>query len=158
MDRNKRVIIFLTACALFVIACIGLAIYITYEVNQSLMKIATKIRDTDEDRLLGKKKIEGTGNLYVKFYQTDEFDMATPLDYEVVNDKDSIVFSKTFLVGTHDKEENANFLYAKVYDSILYVSYIKPNKVWKVKDLKSGKSRENLFDILRSHDSTLIEM
>ena len=122
-----------------------------------LLMFLTSCSSNDE-RFLGKKKIEGTENLYIRFYQTDEFDMATPLDYEVVDHKDSVVIHKTFLVGTHDKEEDTNSLYAKVYDSILYISYIKPNQVWKVRDLKSGKERENLFRTLKSHDSTLVEM
>lgn len=157
MDRDRRVYIFLTLAAMFVIAGIGLTMYMMYGFGQTLGKAVTQ--STDEERFLGKKKIEGTENLYIKFYQTDEFDMATPLDYEVVDYKDSTVVRKTFLVGTHDKEEGTNSLYARVYDSILYISYIKPNQVWKVLDLKSsGKERENLFQILKSHDSTLVEM
>lgn len=41
--------------------------------------------------LIGKKKVEGSRNLYVNIYQLDEFDNVTPINFEVVNDKDSII-------------------------------------------------------------------
>lgn len=43
MDRNKRVTIFLTAAAIFVVAVIGFAIHIINEVNGAFVNIGKSI-------------------------------------------------------------------------------------------------------------------
>ena len=59
---------------------------------------------------IGKKKMINTENLWVKFYQLDEFDMVTPISYQVVDINDSLLTRRYFLIGTNDKLKNVDSL------------------------------------------------
>lgn len=48
MDRNKRITIFLTAAAIFVVAVIGFAMYMTYGFTHGLAKVVTEIGGSND--------------------------------------------------------------------------------------------------------------
>ena len=110
--------------------------------------------------LLGKKNVYGSSNLYVNFYQKDEFDMVTPLAYELIDENNKILIERDFIIGTNDKLESVEALYATLYDSILYISYPYVENVHIIKDLKNRNqlTRDKLFEIIKSNNKDLKDM
>lgn len=116
---------------------------------------------SNEYELIGKKKVEGSSNLYVEIYQKDEFDHVTPVDYTLLNEKGSTIIPMKFLTGTDvsvsiQKIENFDpFL----HDSIFYLCYPYP-EVYAIHHLHPSKSqlhRDSLFQQLKEYDSKLID-
>lgn len=109
--------------------------------------------------LIGKKKVEGSGNLYVNIYQLDEFDNVTPINFEVVNDKDSIILPRKFLTGTDISinDQTIENFQAFLHDSIFYLCYFYP-QVYKIQhlDINSQHPTDSLFKKLKLHDAKLI--
>lgn len=113
---------------------------------------------SNKDKLIGKKKVKGSNSLYVKIYQKDEFDFVTPISFELILDDSSIVVPKSFFIGSHDKLENLNNFHPFLHDSIFYLCYPYP-EVYTIKALgkSTSLSREVLFELLKEHDSKLID-
>ena len=113
-----------------------------------------------EYELLGKKNVDGISNLYVNFYQKDEFDMVTPLAYELVNENGRVLIERSFIIGTNDKLKDVEDLYATLYDNILYISYPYIENVHVIKDLKSRNhlTRDKLFEIIKLNNKDLKDM
>jgi hypothetical protein len=95
---------------------------------------------TDEYRYVGKLKVKGIEDIYVKIYQKDKWDWATPLHYELVKSKDTIIQRRRFLVGTLDGPlENVEGFYSGSCDGIIYVAYVKPDRVYAMYNFKTRK-------------------
>lgn len=112
---------------------------------------------SNEYKLIGKKKVEGSEDLYVKIYQTDEFDHITSLAFELVNDKDSIIIRKSYFTGTDVRHENIEHFSPFLYDGIFYLCYPYP-KVYTIQPLNITKSRftrDSLFKKLKEYDNKL---
>lgn len=105
---------------------------------------------------IGEKKIINKEDWRVKIYQKDEFDMATPISYQIVDENDSLISRRRFLIGTTDKLKNADRLYAKIQDSIFYVCYPYP-KVIVIKHISNldGSNQWDLIIKLQKHDASL---
>ncbi|GAB1856577.1 hypothetical protein MHTCC0001_14120 [Flavobacteriaceae bacterium MHTCC 0001] len=105
---------------------------------------------------IGEKKIVNKEDWRVKIYQKDEFDMATPISYQVVDENDSSITRRYFLIGTNDKLKNVDGFYAKIQDSILYMCYPYPEVV-AIKHL-SALDSSNQWDLikkLQKYDTSL---
>lgn len=114
---------------------------------------------SNKDELTGKKKVEGSENLFVKIYQQDEFDYVTPISFELINQDKSVLISKQFLTGTDVRHEKIERFHPYLYDSIFYICYPYP-KVYAINHLDPSKSqlpRDTLFKMIKAHDSKLID-
>lgn len=109
-----------------------------------------------EDVFLGEKKVKGTDSLSISFYQTREFDMVTPIKFDLKN-KESFIFRKKVLFGTNNKLNNAEGLEAFIYNDIFYVCYSYPNICFLdyIGNDKKIKSKEDLFKELKLYDKNL---
>jgi len=112
---------------------------------------------SNKDELIGKKRIVGNENLFVRIYQEDEFDSVTAVLYDIIDDKDSIIKPMTFLFGTSDKLTNIEGLDAFVHDDIFYLCRPYPNIV-KIKNLskKDTLSKKDLFKKIKEFDDKLL--
>ena len=72
-----------------------------------------------EQDIIGKKKIINKQDWSVKFYQLDEFDMVTPISYQVVDVNDSLISGRSFLAGTDANKKSIEEFYVEIQDSIL---------------------------------------
>lgn len=114
---------------------------------------------SNEYELTGEKKVEGSENLYVKIYQMDEFEHVTPIHFELLNSKDSVIIRETYLTGTDVRHEKIERFYPFLHDSIFYLCYPYP-EVCTIQHLDPAKSelpRDTLFNKLKAHDSKLID-
>jgi len=109
-------------------------------------------------RIVGKLSIEGVDNLYFRIYQYDEFDSATALRFDVVDENDSVKVRQHFFTGTHDYVNDLEHFTAACHDSIVYMTYGNPEIIFAVYDLKSqwcypqGTTGENYNDKFRKAD------
>lgn len=112
-----------------------------------------------DDIFLGEKKVSGSENLLIKIYQTDEFDMATSLQYELIDTNGSVVIDKSFITGTNDKLTGIDDFYATLYDSIFFVCYPQPEDLYIIRDLKKTPTREKeiMLEKLKSYNKNLKE-
>jgi len=116
----------------------------------------------EKERLIGKLKVNDIEGYYFRLYQYDEFDSATGLYCDLVNEKDSIIARKIHITGTLDYIDDLKPFSAKSYDSILYLTYINPEIIYSVYDLKSnwgypqGEAGDDYKDKFRKAD-VLIE-
>lgn len=95
----------------------------------------------------------------MKIYQKDEFEHLTPINFVLVNDKDSVIISESYLTGTDVRHENIERFYPFLQDSIFYLCYPYP-KVYAIQHLDITKSqlpRDSLFKKLKGHDSRLMD-
>lgn len=114
---------------------------------------------SNEYELIGEKKVEGSRNLYVKIYQEDKFDYVTPIHFELLNIKDSVIIPETYLTGTDVRYENIERFFPFLYDSIFYICYPYP-KVYFIQHLNTIKPqfpRDSLFKKLKERDNKLID-
>ena len=88
---------------------------------------------------IGKLPVEGLKDIYINLSQEDQFDSATAIYYEIVGNKNHVILKKYHLTGTHDYESDLTNFTANSHDSIIYLTYLEPNKVFAVYDLKTGK-------------------
>ena len=109
--------------------------------------------------LIGKKKVKGSQNLYVKFFQLDAFEHISPIDFELLNENDSILIRKQYLTGDTPMLESVNEFSPILYDSIFYICYPYP-KVYTIHHLnpsKSNLSRDELFEVIKKYNGDLID-
>ncbi|TRX60190.1 hypothetical protein FNH22_09080 [Fulvivirga sp. M361] len=107
---------------------------------------------------IGKKKVEGSTNLYVKIYQKDQFEHLTPVAFELINKKDSILIHRRYFTGETPMLQNVEDFYPFLYDSIFYICYPYP-VVYAIQHLDTSKSdfsRDTLFKKLKKYDDKLI--
>lgn len=88
---------------------------------------------------IGMVSVSGVENVSVRFTQSEEFDMATSIYYEVIDSEKNTILDKHLLTGTHDYVADDVMFSVRSYDSILYVSYNDPYNVYAIFDLKSKK-------------------
>jgi hypothetical protein len=101
----------------------------------------------------------GSRDLVVKLYQQDKFDYVTPITFELINEKDSILIPEHFLTGTDETQEKIDRFYPGLRDSIFYLCYPYP-EVFAIKHLspsKSQLSRDSLFRRLKAYDNKLVD-
>lgn len=113
---------------------------------------------SNKDELIGKKRIAGSDNLFVRIYQEDEFDYVTAVLYEITDNKDSIIKPMELLFGTEDKLKDLKGLDPFIHDSIFYLCRPYP-KIIKIKHLdeKNILLKKDLFNKLKEFDTLLIE-
>lgn len=113
---------------------------------------------SDKDELIGKKKVKGSENLFVKIYQQDKFDYVTPILFELINQDGTVIISKMFLTGTDVRHEKIERFYPFLHDSIFYICYPYP-EVYAIHHLNPAKSelpKDTLFKMIKENDSKLI--
>lgn len=105
---------------------------------------------------IGEEKIVNKEDWRVKIYQKDEFNMVTPISYQVVDEKDSLITRRYFLIGTHDKLKNVDRFYSKIQDSIFYICYPYPEVVT-IKHLSTldSSNQWGLIKKLQKYDTSL---
>lgn len=103
----------------------------------------------------GEKKIINKEDWRIKLYQLDKFEMLTPVDYEIVNENDSIILGRHRLTGAENLQDVDKF-YAKIQDSIFYVCYPYPEVV-AIKHISNlnGSNQWELIKKLQKHDAFL---
>ena len=101
------------------------------------------------------KKIINKEDWRIKLYQLDKFEMLTPVDYEIVNENDSIILGRHRLTGAENLQDVDKF-YAKIQDSIFYVCYPYPEVV-AIKHISNlnGSNQWELIKKLQKHDAFL---
>ncbi len=102
---------------------------------------------SEKYEFIGEKKIINKEEWKVKFYQLDKFEMLAPVDYEVVNESDSLILERAWLTGADANLQSVDKFYAKIQDSILYICYPYP-KVEAIKHL-SNLNDANQWDLLK---------
>ncbi len=109
-----------------------------------------------KDEYIGEKKIINKEDWRIKIYQADKFDMATPISYQIVDENDSLISRRRFLIGTTDKLKNVDRFYVKIQDSIFYICYPYP-KVITIKHISNLDSSKqwDLIIKLQKHDASL---
>lgn len=117
---------------------------------------------TDKDRYIGKLKVMGIEGVYFNIYQKDEWDWATPLYFETVDENDVIITPRRFLIGTLDVPiEDVEGFYSGSCGSIIYLAYADSTSVDAIVNLSTKKAYGNsnynikLFQILKSCNPTL---
>jgi len=95
---------------------------------------------SNEFELMGEKKVVGSRDLVVKIYQEDKFDKVTAINFELVNEKDSILIPEVFLTGTDETQEKIERFYPALHDSIFYLCYPYP-EVFAIRPLNIYKPR-----------------
>ncbi len=108
---------------------------------------------------IGEKKVLDSDNLYIKFYQKDVFEHISPIRFELLNYKDSVLIYRKYLTSETPLLPNAENFEPFLYDSILYICYPYPEvKVIEIIDKsKSHLSRDSLFKIIKKQDRKLID-
>ncbi|MFL0124687.1 hypothetical protein V2590_08380 [Tenacibaculum maritimum] len=104
----------------------------------------------------GEKRVLNKEDWIVKFYQKDEFEMFTPVIYEVFNGSKKLTSERRSLTGADANLQNVNNFYAKIQDSIFYICYPYP-KVIAIKHI-SNMDKQNQWDLiekLKKQDSSL---
>lgn len=114
-----------------------------------ILLTATSCFNSDEKyRELGRLKVAGIEGVYFKLYQENDLDYVQAIEYEIINEKDSIVSRRCFLTGTEDYNTGITSFTAGCHDSIIYLCYNDPLEVDALFDLKTGKGTEvNYADI-----------
>ncbi|MFL0063977.1 hypothetical protein [Tenacibaculum maritimum] len=105
---------------------------------------------------IGEKQVVNKEDWIVKFYQKDEFEMFTPVIYEVFNGSKKLTSERRSLTGADANLQNVNNFYAKIQDSIFYICYPYPIVV-AIKDV-SNIDKPNQWDLiekLKKQDSSL---
>lgn len=97
-------------------------------------------RKPPTDRFLGKLAIPDMENLSFNLYQENAWDMATAIDFELVNQNDSLLVKRCFLTGTHNYEKDTRFFHAGSFDSIVYLAYGDSKEVEVLFDLKKNQA------------------
>ncbi|MFD2717111.1 hypothetical protein ACFST9_00190 [Hymenobacter monticola] len=108
--------------------------------------------------LEGEKKVVGAQDLIVRIYQEDKFDNVTAIEFELVNDKDSILIPANYLTGTDMAHETIDRYYAGLHDSIFYLCYPYPT-IYAIEHLSPYKKQlplDSLFKRLKEYDPRLI--
>ena len=108
---------------------------------------------------IGQKKVHGSKNLYVKFFQLDEFEHISPIKFDLLNENDSVLIHRMYLTGGTPMLQNVDNFYPSLYDSILYICYPYP-VVHVIQHLDTSKSdlhRDTLLKMIKTHDSKLID-
>lgn len=108
---------------------------------------------------IGQKKVKGSENLHVKFFQLDEFDHITPIKFDLINKNGSILIKREYLTGETPMLESVEKFSPILYDSIFYICYQYP-KVHTIHHLDPDKSklpRDTLFNMIKSNDRKLID-
>ncbi|MFL0091765.1 hypothetical protein, partial [Tenacibaculum maritimum] len=75
---------------------------------------------------IGEKQVVNKEDWIVKFYQKDEFEMFTPVIYEVFNGSKKLTSERRSLTGADANLQNVNNFYVKMQDSIFYICYPYP--------------------------------
>jgi hypothetical protein len=73
---------------------------------------------------LGKIQAPESRNIYVKFYQSDEFEHITTISVAIVNQFDSLIVGPVMLTGTDAYEKNVKRFKVREYKNILYITYV----------------------------------
>lgn len=108
---------------------------------------------------IGQKEVKGKENLHVKFFQLDEFEHITPIEFELLNEHDSILIQREYLTGETPMLESVEKFSPILYDSIFYICYPYP-KVYAIHHLDPAKSklaRDTLFNMIKANDNKLID-
>ncbi len=108
---------------------------------------------------IGQKKVKGSESLQVKFFQLDVFEHISPIEFELLDDKDSVLITREYLTGETPMLDNVENFSPILHDSIFYICYPYP-KVYAIHHLnssKSGLSRDTLFKLLKANDNRLID-
>ncbi len=105
---------------------------------------------------VGEKKVINKDNWKIKIYQLDEFETLTPVEYEIVNERDSLVTGRHGLMGADANLQNVDRYYAKIQDSIFYICYPYP-KVMAIKHISNinGSNQWSLIENLKKRDTSL---
>ncbi|MFL0116918.1 hypothetical protein R5N98_09045 [Tenacibaculum maritimum] len=90
---------------------------------------------------IGEKQVVNKEDWIVKFYQKDEFEMFTPVIYEVFNGSKKLTSERRSLTGADANLQNVNNFYVKMQDSIFYICYPYPIVV-AIKDV-SNMDKQN---------------
>jgi hypothetical protein len=110
------------------------------------------------ESLIGKRRVVGSPDLHVQFYQADDFDMATAVSFVLVDEQGSVVVSKRFMFGSHEPIQDTTQLVPFCYDSIFYVCYPYP-KVRFMHGIgqNAPSTMSDLFTRIKAHDGKLVD-
>ena len=103
----------------------------------------------------GEKQVVNKEAWKVKFYQLDEFEMITPIRYEVVSENGSVILERQALSADSNLQNVDNF-YVKMQDSIFYICHPYP-KVVAIKHI-SNMNKPNQWGLIKKlnkHDASL---
>lgn len=73
----------------------------------------------------GEKQVVNKEDWKIKIYQLDEFEMITPIRYEIVNKKGNVILERQSLSADSNLQNLDNF-HVKVQDSIFYICHPYP--------------------------------
>ena len=95
-------------------------------------------------------------NWKIKIYQLDEFETLTPVEYEIVNESDSLITERHGLMATDSNLRSVDKYYAKIQNSIFFVCYPYP-KVVAIKHISNLNisNQWSLIKELQRHDASL---
>ena len=114
---------------------------------------------SNEYELTGRTDVVGSTTLYVNIYQRNEFDHVTPLAFELLDDKDSLIISMKFFAGTDVRNEKVENIQPFIHDSIFYLCYPYP-VIHFIEHLDKNEinlSRTDLIDIIKKRDGNLVD-
>ena len=97
----------------------------------------------EKEVYLGKVQIEGIDDVTFDIFQRREFDSVTPINYQIVKEKEFIT-AKKFLLGTFTYETDTKNFRARSVDSIVYLTFYSTHEICAVFDLKTEKGYPHL--------------
>ncbi len=99
-------------------------------------------KDNEKPNLLGKLPITGVDNIFFKVYQEDkQFEDVVGIYYEIVDKQDLVIKGMELLCGTSDFDsEDTKRFFTGSQDSLIYLSFVNPNDVYVIYDLRSNKT------------------
>lgn len=111
---------------------------------------------SEEYEYIGEIKVVNKENWRVKIYQLDEFEMLTPVRYEIVDKDDNLISERHRLTSADANLQSVDKFYAKVQDSIFYICYYYPEVVV-IKHITNlnGPNQWDLIKRLQKHDASL---
>ncbi len=101
----------------------------------------TSCNNRKEPRFLGELSIPNIDNVFFKVYQEDKFDSVVGIYFEIVDKDDNVLSPMNLLIGTSDFDRSdAKDFYTGSHDSIIYLSFVDPNIMYAIYDLKTKKT------------------
>jgi hypothetical protein len=104
----------------------------------TILLLFTACNSSENPRFLGKLAIKNIPDKFFRLYQEDKFDSSVPIYFEIVDNQDRVLYPINFLIGTSDfdRHDTKDF-FTGTYDSIIYLSFINPDDIYAMYDLKS---------------------
>lgn len=103
----------------------------------------------------GEKEVVYKEDWKVRFYQLNEFEMITPIRYEIVDENGNLILERQSLSADANLQ-NVDIFYVKMQDSIFYICHPYP-KIVAIKHIsKIDKPNQwHLIEKLNKYDASL---